>query len=414
MHLKELTNEEFSNFTNNYKDYSIYQTTEYGLIMNKQKYDSVLLGLVDNNTIMACSLILIENLGHFKYAYAPKGFLLDYNNTELITIFTLEIKKYLKNIGVMAIKINPLIVKNTYINSDSYTNDYYNLIFNNLKSLDYYHLGYNNFFESFKPRFEGIIELNKNIPVMFKNIKKEFKTKIRSSDKNGIRIYKGNEDNLDYLYLQTKAKYPRDLKYFMDVYYYFKKNNMVEFYYSKLDTSVYLRNIQERYQNQSVKCNDITEELFKNQGKENHDLISQKLHEDNLLANLKNELIYATKLLKENPDGIITASALIIKQRDTVNLFMDGFNKKFKKLNSKHLLIWKLIEKYAHEGFKYFNLGGMSNINEPNNKYKGLNDFKMNFGARCIEYIGDLELITNRTSYTMYRNSSPLRNILKK
>ena len=80
MHLKELTNEEFSNFTNNYKDYSIYQTTEYGLIMNKQKYDSVLLGLVDNNTIMACSLILIENLGHFKYAYAPKGFLLDYNN----------------------------------------------------------------------------------------------------------------------------------------------------------------------------------------------------------------------------------------------------------------------------------------------------------------------------------------------
>ena len=48
-----------------------------------------------------------------------------------------------------------------------------------------------------------------------------------------------------------------------------------------------------------------------------------------------------------------------------------------------------------------------------NHKYKGLNEFKLNFNSRCIEYLGDLELIINPTLYNIYRNTKPLRYILK-
>ena len=69
MELRELTNEEFNKFTNNYSLSSIYQTIEYGLVMNKQKYESIFLGLInDTNDIVAASLVLIEKLGQFKYA----------------------------------------------------------------------------------------------------------------------------------------------------------------------------------------------------------------------------------------------------------------------------------------------------------------------------------------------------------
>ena len=89
MYIKELTNAEFNLFTDSYPYFSIYQTSEYGFIMNTQNYTSLFLGLIDDNKkVVAASLILIEKEGMFKYAYAPKGFLIDYNNKELVKEFT--------------------------------------------------------------------------------------------------------------------------------------------------------------------------------------------------------------------------------------------------------------------------------------------------------------------------------------
>ena len=84
---------------------------------------------------------------------------------------------------------------------------------------------------------------------------------------------------------------------------------------------------------------------------------------------------------------------------------MDGYDDNYKKFGAKQLLFWKLIGRYAKLGFKKLNLGGVSNINKPDNKYKGLNEFKMSFHSNIIEYIGDFELITNNPLYFMYKNS---------
>lgn len=416
MYIKELTNAEFNMFTDNYPQFSIYQTSEYGFIMNTQNYTSVFLGLIDNNKILAATLILIEKEGMFKYAYSPKGFLIDYSNTELVETFTNLIKDYLGKKKIMAIKINPMIIKSSYdyITDITHTNPDFEWQLGFLKNINYYHLGYNNLFESFKPRYDAIIDLNKPITTLFGNMNKNFKNKIKSADKNGVRIIKGNDNELDYLYGQVKNKYPRDKKYFEDVLFFFKKRNMIDYYYAKLDTNAYLINVQKKYQKQMDLCNKLNAKLFKNVGKNNNKLINNKIYEENKLNELKNELVFATKLLKESPDGILLATMLIAKYRDEVYIFMDGYNKDFKKLNAKHLMTWKLIEKYAKEKYKRFNLGGMTNPNINNEKYKGLNEFKLSFNARCVEYVGDLELITNQTLYNLYRNSKPIRYILKR
>lgn len=416
MYIKELTNAEFNLFTDSYPYFSIYQTSEYGFIMNTQNYTSLFLGLMDDNKILAASLILIEKEGMFKYAYAPKGFLIDYNNKELVEKFTELIKEYLGKKKIMAIKINPMIIKSSYdyITNTTHENPNYEEQINFLKSLDYYHLGYNNLFEAFKPRYDAIIDLNKPITTLFGNMNKNFKNKVKSADKNGVRIIKGNDNEIDYLYEEVKNKYPRDKKYFEDVLFFFKKRNMIDYYYAKLDTNAYLINVQKRYQKQMDLCNKLNSKLFKNAGKNNIKLINNKIYEENKLNELKNELVFATKLLKEEPKGILLATMLIAKYRDEVYIFMDGYNKDFKKLNAKHLMTWKLIEKYSNEKYKRFNLGGMTNPTINNEKYKGLNEFKLSFNARCVEYIGDLELITNNTLYSLYRNSKPIRYILKR
>ena len=196
--------------------------------------------------------------------------------------------------------------------------------------------------------------------------------------------------------------------------FFFKKRDMIDYYYAKLETNAYLINIQRKYQKQMDLCNKINSKLFRNTGKNNDKLINNKIYEENKLNELKKELVFATKLLKENSQGILLATMLIAKYRDEVYIFMDGYNKDFKKLSAKHLMTWKLIEKYSKENYKKFNLGGMTNPNINNEKYKGLNEFKLSFNSRCVEYIGDLELITNQTLYNLYRNSKPIRYILKR
>lgn len=406
MEIKQLTNKEFSDFIKNFKEKSIYQTPEYGFVMNHENFDTIFLGLVENNNVLAASLILIQKFSGFKYAYAPKGFLIDYENKELLKEFTEKIKKYLSKLGVIAIKINPIIIKNIS-NEDKiiYQNEKYNDVFNNLKELGYSHLGYNNYFEGLKPRYEAILDINKSYYTLFKNIKKQNRTKIRSAEKLGITIYKGNIEDLDYLYVHTKNKYPRELEYFKNCYKFFSKEDNIEFYFAKLDTVKFLKIATKNFQEQEEICNRLDKDIINN-----NNLLKEKMENDKLLDKYKSTLIYANKLLSKYPDGVVVSSILIVKNDKTINLLMDGYDTNFKRLNAKHLLIWKIIQKYSELGYEKFNFGGITNPKLKDNKYSGLNEFKLSFNTNIYEYIGDFELITNKPLYFIHKNKLKKNN----
>ena len=240
------------------------------------------------------------------------------------------------------------------------------------------------------------------------------RTKIRSSEKKGIKIHKGTKEDLKYLYLQTKSKYPRDLKYFEDCYDFYSKRNMVEFFYAKLDTKKFLIESQKLYQEYLDLDEKINTNFINLSAEERQQKLNKKIEVDNLFDKYSKQLVYATNLLKDYPDGIITSSALIIKNNLEVYMLMDGLDPSYKEFNSKQLLLWKLIERYSKQNYKKFNFGGITNPDDKNPKYDGLNEFKLSFNAKAYEYIGDLELVTNNTLYFMYKNSAPIRSILKK
>lgn len=413
--LKELTNDEFDEFSKNYNISTVYQTSQYALTMNNQDYDSILLGLVDsNNNIQAATLILITNNRKFKFAYSPRGYLIDYRNEELVTLFTRFIKEYLNKNNVVTLKINPPIFKTIYYIKENniYKNNYYDHILNFLISLGYKHLGYNSYFEGIRPRFEAVINLESDEKDIFDNLKRELKTKIRNAKKTGIKIIKGNDNDLNILYDQIKIKYPRNFKYLEDTYKFFKKSNSIDFYYTKLDTVKYLQETGKSLEEKENEVLKINNKIQSNNSSNKN--ISKKMNMDLDVYKYNKQLVEATKLLKEYPDGLITSSALIAKYKDEVTLLIDGHNKLYKNLNAKHLLIWELCKIYKKEGYKKFNLGGIANINIDDNKYKGLNNFKQSFNPYIIEYMGDLEIITNSSLYFMYSNSIAIKNIIKK
>ena len=415
MIIKILTSEQFNKYICEHNYNSIYQTSEYIEAMKRHGYEALLLGLIDNENIVGATAILIENKGKFKYAYAPRGFLIDYNDKYIVKTFTEEIKSFLSKIDVIAIKLSPIIIKNIYSSKKEllFHNEEYNKIFRYLKSLGYYHLGYNNYFEGIKPRFEAVLDLSRPYYKIFNAIKKNFRTKIRTAEKMGIKVYQGDINNIEDLYIYTKNKYPRDKFYFADVYNIFSKKGKANLYYTKLDTKEYIMWCQQLYENQEKYNQDIDNRIINNSDDKDK-LINKKIIADRMLDRYKKQLIIATSFLKDHPEGIITSSMLTIANKDTIYLYMDGYDKKYQSLNSKHILLWKLIHKYSLQGYKKFNLGGVINIFSDNEKYNGLNEFKLNYNPEIIEYLGDLELICNNALYFLYKNSKSITNIIKK
>lgn len=415
MHIKELTNEQFNQFSNSFYPSSIYQTSEYAFVMNGQNATSLLIGYFEKNTLIAASMIYITKVNGFKYAYAPCGFLLDYNNSDLILKFTKEVKKYLSKKGIMAIKLNPMVIKSIYDpkNHSKEENLNYDSIFQALKQNKYFHMGYNNYFEALKPRFHAVVDMDRPYYMIFNHFKKETRTKIRSAVKNGIHVYKGNEENLEFLYSHTKEKYPRNFNYFKDCMKAFGRRNLIDYYYTKLNTEEYLKETKKNYDHLEEQTAEINNQIKEAKQKQQEKLLNKKMKIDTEFAKIKKQLVYATNLLREYPEGVITSSILVARHQDEITVLIDGYDKKFQSFNSKHLLIWKLIERYSKLGYRKFNLGGITSLNVKNNPYKGLNQFKLGFNPKIYEYMGDLELKTNELRYFTYQNTIPLKNLFK-
>lgn len=202
------------------------------------------------------------------------------------------------------------------------------------------------------------------------------------------------------------------MSYFKDLYKFFGKENLIDFYYSKLDTTEYLKITQKLYSDYQRLSNNLNNELIRNGGN-NEKVMNEKIAVDRTFEKYKFQLAEATNYLREFPNGIILSSALVVKWKDEVYLIIDGYDHKYKKFNGKHLLLWKLISRYSKLGFKTLNLGGVANVTKPSKKYDGLNEFKLNFNSQIIEYAGDFELITNSPLYFMYQKSISIGNMLK-
>ena len=137
--------------------------------------------------------------------------------------------------------------------------------------------------------------------------------------------------------------------------------------------------------------------------KERNNNINKKMESDKLIATYKNSLLKATELLKNNPDGIIVAGAMIIKYDNAAYLFAEGIDEEYSYLNASYLIKWQLINDYNSQGLKYLNLNGIAGEFENENEYSGLNESKLGFNTTITEYIGEFDIILNNFKYNLYK-----------
>lgn len=394
MKIKEISFIQFDEFAKNHPLCSYHQTSSYALLMSNHGYDYDYIAYVDeNNNIVAASLILYKKINHKDYyGYAPKGFLIDYTNNELLKNFTNDLKEYYRNKNFTFIKINPEIAIGE-INVTPYQVKYNQnvLIRSNLKTNGYLKLKDNIYFESLIPRFNGIIHLP---TFSYDKLKKNIKNKITQANRKGLNFEKADRENIEELYKFIKSKKKRDKYYYKDYYNIFDKESAVDLFLVSINYEDYLINTKTAYENELEENNRLNEVLHYNPSENN---INNKMNSDKTLLKYKTDIIEATNGLRENKKTYI-AGAMTIKFKNRVYIVVSGYDKKYARFNPNHYLHYEIL-KYYKDDYTFIDLNGLTGDFTKDNPYYGLNQFKLGFKPRIYEFIGEFDLLINESKY---------------
>lgn len=408
MHIKTLSIHEFETFVSKSILANHYQTYEYALLMKENGFDYEFVGLIDEyENIHAASLILIKKLTNLtKYGYAPKGFILDYFDKEILSIFTNKIKEYYKH-KLVFIKINPEIAIATI---DTKTNKkIYNHnieIKNTLQELGYVKLKDNLYFESQIPRFNAIVNLK---DFQIENLNKNTRNKIKRAYNKCLDIEIADYSGIDILYSFIKKKRNKDAFYYKKYYKAFTYSNNIDLFLVSLDTNSFLVNSKIFYEQEQSKNSDYANNLIYNKNNKN---LNIKMNSDRKLLSYKNDVLEAQKKVSKSKK-IYIAGALVIKFQNRINIVISGYDTNYKRFNPNYYLHYRILE-YYKKYYDFADLNGMTGDFSKNNPYHGLNEFKLGFKPKVYEFIGEYDLVIKHSIYKHLLKSGKLAKIFNK
>ena len=409
MKLKNLSIFEFDEYAKNHPLGSYHQSSSYALLMSEQGYEYDLLGFVDDNdNIKAASLILYKKLGMFnRYGYAPKGFLIDYYDIDLLKEFTKALKKYYYKKNFAFIKINPEISIGTVdYKHKLVTYNKNQLIDSTLRGLNCRKLEGNIRFETKLPKYNAVqILKNTNLRTVSKNTR----NKVNKGIKNGLSLVKGKRDDLDILFKFIKNKKDYPIYHYYNYYNAFSKNKDIDIFLVKINYEECLINLREKFEKENAKNALLIEKVMKNPSNEN---LKRKLDSDVVLNTYKDSIAIATRHLANNKEEYI-AGAITIKFKNRVNILISGYDIQYKRFCPNYFLHYKLIEYYRND-FDFMDLNGITGDFTDTNPYKGLDEFKLGFNPLTFEYIGEYDFIINDGLYKSMEQSGQLAKEFKR
>lgn len=382
MHIIELTELQFKNYSNRHSRKNYKQSIEYAKLKQTNDYQPIYVGLIDDaNNVHAASLILSKKINNkHQYGYIPSGYLINFYNLDLLKTFTIELKAYLKKLNFVYVRINPLINYQTY-NSDFISKENNSGIINEFKKLEY----------EFIPntsKYKMVLNVT-DIQSTYKNFKRSLRRNINNCLKKGIIVYQGTEKDIeDFLNLvDNKTRYKNMMEIFNT------PNNKFEFYLAKINPETYINNYRYLIKKEQINNERLNEKLKDPKIKKTNNLLMKKMTSDKLLSTYNNELINGTHLFKNYPNGVIIAGTAVITNKREVTFVKECYSNEFKHIRSIPMIKWEIIKKHITEGYKKFDLG---DIIIAKNQIT-----KTGYNGNIIEYSNSFDLVINDLLYKL-------------
>lgn len=410
MKMIELTKEKFENFVKSspYKNYC--QTDEYGKILSKTGFEYDFVGYTTNDyEILAAGMFLTKKIGsRYYYAYCPKGFIIDYNDFDLVKRFTRNLIKYYKKKNVIFLKINPEVpIANIDYNNnyERITNENTDVLYN-LKSLGFKKRKETEPLQLLQPKLTALINLQE---YDVEKLEKRFRHKVKSTENKGLELEIADSTKIDTLYEFVKNMKNRNADYYKNFFETFNKNEQADFLLVKVDYEKYLLDAKKKVEEETAKNEELNKELQNNNSEK---ILNEKMKSDKILEEYKQDVIYATQGLRKN-EATYVAGAIVVKYENKISIAIAGVDKNYNNLNPNYFLHHQILERYKKD-YDIADINGIADDFSEDSKFNGLNKFKMGFNPTITEYIGELDLIINEWKFKLVEKNNLLSNEFSK
>lgn len=431
MKLKKLSKKEFKTFADKNPEITFHQTEEWANLKKVNNWDAHYIGLEDDNKkIIAGALLLSKTLPIIKKKmfYSPRGFLIDYNNKELLKKFTEEIKKYAKTENAIFIKIDPFveyqehdnngdIVKNGYNNKDAVEN---------LKSLGYKFFGFNLMQDTLQPRWMHVIETkDRNLDDVMKDMESKTRQILRKNEKCGITTREITRDELPIF--KDIMKHTSDRREFVDrpLSYYeamwdaLHDSGILKILIAEIDFNKYEKNTLEEKEEIENNLKDRIYKKEKNILKMNDKKYnSSNKQDEEAIKRLEKQLEKIKELKDEYGDKEILGGILFLIYGNEVLSLHGGSHAKLMQFQSAYTIHFEGVKMAVEGNYNRYNFYGITGDFRKENPLYGLYLFKKSFGGHVVELIGEYDLVVSKFWYTVYnlafKTYHKLKNIKNK
>ncbi len=409
MKIEELESNEYEEYISKNKYTTFYQKEYWGKLKKDGGWNYKLVGMKKNNKIVGATLLLFKNLPlGLKLFYSPRGFLIDYNDEELLKEFVLEIKEYVKKENGFILKIDPYVeYKTRDIDGNIVEGGVDNSkVVENLKKLGFKHYGFNkDISKELQPRWMYVLDLKgKTEDEIFSNFSKHYRKTIRRTEKQGLVVERISKDKLmDYKKIMEHTSSRRD---FIDRPYSYYENM-----YDKIGENLI---INVCYLDTNLGINKFKDEIKKIEGYQ--DIKDYHLKD---IEDYKKKIELYKSYQKKYGDKIPLAGTMsIVCGKEYLNLF-GGAYEEFMHYDAQYLIKWHTMKEALNLGCEIYNFYGISgNFEKENNDMYGVYEFKRGFGGRVVELIGEFDLIISKPKYCLYnfmfKTYKTVKKIIKK
>lgn len=395
---------------------SIYQLPGWGKLKEKTGWISHLLGLYDDASLVGVTLLLEKKVPlKLSLFYAPRGFLIDVKNKELLTIFTNEVTKYIKKYHGFMLKADPNVIYATYDENGENKEVVGDQIFQNFKELKYKHSGFTKNFETLQPRFLCRFKLEDTYEKTVAKFAKNTRKHIEKTEKMGVKVraIDINEMDLFVSLLQETGNLKnfivRPASYYERMYENLKE--YMKLYITYIDTNEYNAYLIKEIEATKKELEHIEKE--KKTAHVGNKLLTRSAQNEQKLERLEKALEEAKNLRKTNDKINIGALMSLFVGNEGIT-FMSGTSALYKNFNPKYAFYNEHIKECIKEKKEYCNFYGISGEIDPKNPYYSIYEIKKGFKPEIIELIGEFDLITNRVGYYLYHIALKGYKIVKK
>lgn len=382
-----------------------------GKFKEKNGWKSHFVGIKEKNNVIAATLLLEKNtLLKKSIYYAPRGFLLDYQNQKLLTYFTEQIKVYIKEHNGFFLKIDPyLIHQERDLNGNVIPNGTDNSkLISYLEQLGYHHLGFNLMNENLQPRWLFVLNTkDKTREEIAQHFDSKTKRILKKNHKMQITTREITEKEIP-LFKKIMAStsnrrefVDRPLEYYQNMWNEFHDNGNLKIVIAELQVKEYLQELQKEeasYQNEleervKQKKKDANEEKFAAKQKE----LKEKLEKT---QEKRKEM---EELQQKEGDTIPLGGMLFLLYGQEIVYLMGGSLKEYLHFQSAYSIHETMIYYAIDHHFKAYNFYGITGIFHESNPLYGIYFSKKGFGGNVVELIGEFDFIINKSYYYLYK-----------